>query len=97
MFLPVIHFFSVHTVKFVKTRLGMSSKAKASTQTESSTITEELDRETEYLSRLIRAIGVSDKAWEIMSSGREYDRLKPSEKSLITRTLTRLRKGSVIQ
>jgi hypothetical protein len=75
----------------------MSSKAKASTQTESSTITEELDRETEYLRRLIRAIGVGDKAWEILSSGREYDTLKPSEKSLITRTLTRLRKGSAIR
>jgi hypothetical protein len=72
----------------------MSSKAKASTQTERSTITEGLDRETEYLSQLIRAIGVSGKAWEIMSSGREYDTLKPAEKSLITRTLTRLRKGS---
>jgi uncharacterized membrane protein len=75
----------------------MSSKAKATIETEVSTISEEFDRETEYLRQLIRAIGVSDKAWEIMSSGREYDTLKPSEKSLITRTVKRLRNGGVIQ
>jgi hypothetical protein len=74
----------------------MNGKAKASTKRRSSRNTEELGRENEYLRQLIQAIGVSDKAWEIMSSGREYDLLKPSEKSLITRTLTRLRKGSIV-
>src|SRR5690349_9153806 len=55
------------------------------------------NRDHQSFRKLMLSLGVSEKAWEIMASGRDYGALSPAEKSLVARTVKRMRETNVIR